>query len=891
MTGTTWQWDALLADGSAVHVRPITPADANRLVAFHDSLSPETVHYRFFSPHPHLSQQEVVRFTEVDHVDRDALLALRGDDIVGVARYDRLPDSDEAEVAFVVADAYQGQGVGSLLLEDLAAVARTRGVAVFVAETLADNRRMLEVFRQAGFPTLRNLDHEVVRVSFPIAPVAEARAVADRREHSAEARSISRLLAPRSVAVVGASRRPGSVGNAALANVLAGGFTGPVYPVNPTAAEVEGLAAFASVAEIPNPVDLAVIAVPAVGVLDVVEDCGAKGVHGLVVLSAGFAETGVAGVERQRRLVERARAWGMRVVGPNCIGVVNTDPLVSLDATFAAVRPRPGNVGFLSQSGALGIAVLDAAARRRLGVSSFVSVGNKADVSGNDLLQYWEDDPRTDVVLLYLESFGNPRKFARLARRISRQKPVVAVKSGRTTVGSRAARSHTAALASPDTAVDALFRQAGVVRVDTLPQLLDVGTVLSSQPPPAGRRLAIVGNSGGPAILAADACEGLGLDVPELTAATQEILGRIGGPGAAVANPVDLLAGVDAPRLGAAITAVLDDTTVDAVLVVFTPTRLVTAVEAVAAIEAAAAGATKPVAATVLTAEPGVEGTVPVFGSPEEAVTALARAADYAAFRDRPDPAPVAFDDLDSAAAHAVVRGALATRPDGDWLDPPAVATLLRAFGIPVLETVAVGSGEEAAQVASRVGLPVVLKAAGPDIVHKSDVGGVRLGLTDAEAVRSAYDAMRQAIGPAMTDAVVQPMAKRGVEVIVGVVDDPSFGPLVMFGLGGTAAELLADRAFRILPMGHAEVGELVRSIRTAPLLFGYRGAPPADVDALEEVLLRVAALAEQVPELAEMDLNPVVVSTEGVQVVDARARVRPVAPPEPAVRRLRPPS
>lgn len=880
-----WEWDALLADGSPVHVRPIGPDDADRLVAFHGRLSPQTVHYRWFTAHPQLSEHEVERFTHVDHVDREALIALRGDDIVAVARYERLPGSDDAEVAFVVADAFQGRGVGSLLLEDLAAVARTRGIARFVAETLPDNRRMLDVFRQAGFPTVRELEDGVVHVTFPIASDGDVQAVSDRREHSAEARSVARLLSPRSVAVIGASRRPGSVGHAVFTNLLHGGFQGPVYPVNPTASHVASVSAYPSIAAVPGLVDLAVIAVPPDAVLEVVESCALKGVHGLVIVSAGFAEAGPEGAARQREIVERARAWGMRVVGPNCIGIVNTDPTVSLDATFAAQRAVPGNIGFLSQSGALGIAVLAAAEQRGLGLSSFVSVGNKGDVSGNDLLQFWEDDPRTDVVLLYLESFGNPRKFARLARRVSRRKPIVAVKSGRTATGSRAARSHTAALATPDAAVDALFRQAGVVRVDTLPELLDVGAVLASQPLPAGARVAIVGNSGGPAILAADACEADGLQVPELAPETQARLRDAGGPNAAVVNPVDLLAGMDAAALHSGVAAVLADASADAVVVVFTPTRLLSATDALGAVEAAAAGAGKPVVVTLLAGDRGGSRAVPVFASPEEAVRALAGAVEYASFRERPDPVPPVLDHVDVVAAREIV----ARTPEG-WLEPDDVVALLRAFGIPALETVHVSSADEAVAAADRVGYPVALKTAGETILHKSDVGGVRLALPGADAVRAGYEAMHEAIGEAMTGGVVQPMVAGGVETIVGVVQDQSFGPLVMFGIGGTAAELLADRAFRILPLGRAEAGELVRSIRAAPLLFGYRGAPPADVAALEDLLVRVGALAEQMPELVEMDLNPVVVGERGAVVVDARARLAPIAVVPPAPRRLRPP-
>ncbi|HET9443935.1 MAG TPA: GNAT family N-acetyltransferase [Acidimicrobiales bacterium] len=891
-----WHSDVVLADGGTVHVRPIQPTDAPGLIAFHSRLSAEAVYHRFFAYKPALSEEEARWFTTVDHVDRVAFVAELRDELLAVARYDRLPESPhDAEVAFVVGDRHQGRGIGTVLLEHLAAAAREHGITRFVAETLADNARMLEVFRRAGFDERTHMADGVVTVELTIEPTDRTFAAIEEREHRAEALSVARLLTPRSVAVIGASRKPDTIGHQVLRNLLAGGFVGPVYPVNPGAPHVASVKAYPSVLDIPDDVDLAVVAVPSGAVTEVVRQCGEKGVVGLVVLSAGFGEVGTAGAEAQVALREQARRNGMRMVGPNCIGVANT--AVGLNATFSPFAPTPGRIAMQSQSGALGIAILERSARIGIGVSSFVSVGNKADVSGNDLLQYWEDDPGTDVVLLYLESFGNPRKFSRVARRVSRRKPIVAVKSGRSAAGVRAASSHTAAMASPDVAVDALFRQAGVIRVDTLDELFDMAVVLSSQPLPAGRRVAIVGNSGGPGILATDACDGAGLTVPELTPATQAALRKVIDPNGAVGNPVDLVAGATPAAYEEALRLVLADGAVDAVIAINTATFAAPPAEVAAVLRRVAAGARKPLVGSFLAwpelspllrpAGPD-EAAVPAFSSPEPAARALARAAAYSEWRHRPPGSIPVLAGFDRPRAQQVVDAFLAEHPDGGWLPPDRITELLGAIGVPVLETVTVASADEAAAEAARLGFPVALKAAGAQVVHKSDVGGVRLDLESAEEVVEAYGEMAVRVGPSMTGAVLQRMANPGVETIVGVVLDPLFGPLVMFGMGGVATELLRDRAFRILPLTDVDAAELVRSLRASPLLFGYRGAAPVDVAALEEVLERVARLAAVVDEVAELDLNPVIVSPAGVDIVDARVRVAPAGPaPDDHLRRL----
>jgi acetyl coenzyme A synthetase (ADP forming)-like protein len=889
--------DAVLSNGSTVRIRPITSADADGLVRFHDGLSRDSVYRRFFSFRPHLSEREVHRFTNVDGVDRMAFVATRQDAILGVGRFDRSADSDdfeEAEVAFVVDDAYQGCGVATLLLDHLAAYARGCGIHRFVADTLPGNTQMLNVFQHAGFEEVHRLDRGVVHVVMEIDPSPSALQAAEARSKVAAVRSVELILRPRSVAVIGAGRSRGGIGHEILRNILVSGFQGPVYPVHPTARSVASVRAYPNVLVIPDEVDLAVVAVPSSDVPEVLVDCATRGIRGAVIISAGFAETGAAGKEAQNLIVEQARRGGIRVVGPNCLGIINTAADVSLNASFAPVTPRPGRVAFSSQSGGLGIAVLEEAERRRIGLSSFVSVGNKCDISGNDLLQYWHQDPSTDVILLYLESFGNALRFARIAREVSRDKPIVAVKAGRSPAGTRAASSHTAALASPDVAVDALFRQAGVIRVDDLAEMFDTAQILASQPLPKGRRVAIVGNSGGPGILAADACEASGLLVPELSASTQENLRSFLAGAASVHNPVDMVASATAADYQKALEVILADQGINAVLAVFVPPVVTKADDVAVAVALAASSSGKTCVANFLgmddpPAELSTEeGTVPAFTFPEPAIRALARTCFYGEWRSRPAGVELPVDASRMKQGKAVVSAALQDRPSGGWLDQSEVERLLAAYEIDVAPSRTVTSAAAAARAAAEIGFPVALKGVGPNLVHKSDVGAVSLAVGSVQDVKAAFQDMKKRVGRIMTGAVVQKMVS-GVETVVGVTQDPSFGPLVMFGSGGTAVELLKDQAFRTLPLTDLDAAELVRSTRGSPLLFGYRGAPEVDVAALEQLLLHVGRMAEELTEVVEMDLNPVMATPDGATVVDARIRVEPVAQGRDAIlRRMR---
>lgn len=851
MTTVEQPVDVLLSDGTTVQLRPIRPSDGPGIVAMHSRFSERTRYLRYFSPYPRIPERDLHRFVNVDHRDREAFVVLAGDRIVAVGRYERLgPDAPEAEVAFVVEDAYQGRGIGSVLLEHLADAAGRTGIANFVAEVLPANGAMLRVFADFGYQLQRQFADGVVHLTFPIAPTDATLEVQRGREHRTEARSIARLLAPRGVAVYGASATGQGVGAAVLGHLRDGGYTGPVVPVHPSAATVAGLPAYPSAADAGVPVDLAVVAVPPETAREAVDDAAAAGAHALVVISAGFAEAGPDGAAAQRALVRAAHAAGMRVVGPNCLGVANTDPTVRLNATLAPRLPMPGRVGIFSQSGAFGVALLAEADRRGLGLSSFVSAGNRADVSGNDLLQYWQDDPGTDVIMLYLETFGNPRKFARLARRIGRDKPVVALASPARPPGLGDS------VGPDEVAVGALFAHSGVIRVDTVAELLDVGVLLANQPLPAGPRVGVVGNSSALTGLAATACAAQGLTV-------------------ARGYPRDVGPRAGAAEFAAALADTAADEGVDALVVVFAPPLpgQLTDTEAdfTAALPAALA-AGKPTVATFLVGR--APAGVPAYPSVEEAVRALARVATYADWLRRPAGLLPELPRVDRAAAHAALR------PEA--LDPVG---LLAAYGIDVVESAPVRSAGEAVDAAIRLGFPVALKAAAPGLRHRLDLGAVRLDLPDAATVHRAYAEMSAVFG---AEVLVQPMVPPGVACVVELVEDPAFGPVVGFGLGGVATELLGDRAWRAVPLTDLDAAELVDEPRAAPLLRGHRGAAPVDRAALADLLLRVGRLADEQPRVRALTLNPVLARPDGISVLHATVRIgSAVARPDTGPRRL----
>jgi acetate---CoA ligase (ADP-forming) len=888
--------DVVLRDGSTVRVRAVLPDDREALELFLRELSDESRLFRFFTAIKDMSWA-AQRFVDVDYHDRHSLVALRGDagKIVGHGYY-ALEKPAQAEVALAVADSVQGMGLGTILLGHLAAAASAAGITTFTAEVMPENHRMLTVFRESGFPVSVRSSAGVLDVTFPTQLSEEARERFERREQMSAVAAMKRFFEPRSIAVIGASRHRGTIGGEVFHNLLASGFPGPVYPVSPHPV-VQSVAAYADVRHVAGPVDLAVVVVPARDVVDAARACAEKGVGALVVISSGFAEADQEGRGRQSELLEVCRQSGMRIVGPNCMGILSTTPGRSLNATFAPGAPPAGRIGFMSQSGALGLAVIDHARTVGLGLSSFVSVGNKADISGNDLLEYWESDPETDLVLLYLESFGNPRRFSRVARRVGRTKPILAVKSGRTTAGARATSSHTGTmLATSDVTIDALFTQSGVIRADTLGELFDVASLLASQGPPAGRRVGIVTNAGGLGIMCADACGSCGLEVPELSAETRTTLGGFLPPEASTANPIDMIASAGAGDYERAMRAVAESGQVDALIVIFIPPLATPPSEIVAAMERAAASlkGRVPVLGVFIGGQVSATGPdgarVPVYAFPEDAARALARAARWAEWRGRTEEPVWQAPDARADEARALVAAALGR--NADWLLPDDVGKLLNCYGIGLVESRLAATPAEVAGAAASLGGPVALKAYGPGLLHKTEAGAITLSLQDPRAAKAATRAMAarlRAAGLEPEGFLVQRMASEGVEMIVGLVQDPQFGPVIACGAGGTAVELLRDVSVRLTPLTESQADAMIRRLATFPLLNGYRGRPKADVGALRDLVLRLSALAEDLPEVVEVDFNPVIVGPSGASVVDARIRLEARDPRPPEESRPRP--
>ncbi|MFL3869138.1 GNAT family N-acetyltransferase [Streptomyces griseobrunneus] len=946
-----WEADVVLRDGGTARIRPITTDDAERLVSFYEQVSDESKYYRFFAPYPRLSDRDVHRFTHHDYVDRVGLAVTIGGEFIGTVRYDRINEqgrpasapADEAEVAFLVQDAHQGRGVASALLEHIAAVARERGIRRFAAEVLPANTKMIKVFRDAGYTQQRSFEDGSVHLTLDLEPTEKSLAVQRGREQRAEARSVQRLLAPGSVAVIGTGRTHGGVGRTVLRNLLAAGFTGRTYAVNRAFDEstttLDGVPAHRSLGEIDERVDLAVIAVPAHRVPEAVADCGEHGVQGLVVLSAGYAERGSAGRELQRELVRQARSYGMRIIGPNAFGIINTAESVRLNASLAPESPARGRIGLFTQSGAIGIALLSGLHRRGAGLSSFISAGNRADVSGNDFLQYSFEDPDTDVALLYLESLGNPRKFTRLARRTAAMKPVVVVKGARHS-GTNPPGHAVPVSRIPDATVSALMRQAGVIRVDTVTEMVDAGLLLADQPLPAGPRVAILGNSESLGLLTYDAClaEGLRPRPPvDLTTAAspqgfRDALAEALADGTCDAVIVTAIPWVgengnaetgDGEVLAAALRGAAAGGPAKPVAVVHVeigglaealaaasstaaprtrPTTLAGRPAATASGASATTGTTSaptttapaptttdttaPTGTTAPTPEPAAPGRIPAYPAAERAVRAMAEAVKYAQWRRQaatPGKVPEFLDDtIDEPGTAALIDTLLGTAPDprGRPLTHDEAGELLGRYGIPVRPTLPAPDPEAAVAAAARLGYPVALKTTAPHLRHRADLGGVRLDLTDEEALRRAYGELTDLLGkPAELLPVVQAMAPRGVDTVVRASIDAAAGAILSFGLAGAPSELLGDTAHRLVPATDRDAAELIRSIKAAPVLFGWRGSAPVDTPALEELLLRLSRLVDDHPEVVSVALEPVVVAPQGITVLGASVRLAPPPP------------
>lgn len=886
--------DVVLRDGSTARIRPARPEDAAMVEDFLIGLSPESIQLRFWTASIDVSDV-AAKATHLDYSDHLTLLALSGSKMIGGAQYQRL-DPTRAEVSVSVADDMQGMGLGSILIAQLAEAADENGIPTLVADVLPENHRMIKVFRDSGFePSIRARPGSI-EVEFATSITEAARGHIEAREAQAAINALRHFLSPESVAVIGASRNRSSIGGRLFHNLLEASFSGSLFPVNPKSPSVQGVPAYKSILDVPGEVDLAFIVVSADLVGTVARECSTKGVHSLVVISSGFAEIGGQGPAQQEELVQICRENGMRLIGPNCMGILNTHPDVNLNGTFGAALPPVGHIGFMTQSGALGLAVMEYSAALNLGLSSFVSVGNKADISGNDMLAYWEDDENTDVILLYLESVGNPQRFARLTRRIAPKKPIIVVKSGRSKAGKRAVASHTGSLvAASEITVDALFKQSGVIRTDTLEEMFDVATLLAHQPAPAGDSVAIITNAGGLGIMCADACEANGLQVLPLADETVAELESFLPAEASAANPVDMIASAAPEDYARTIDLVSRDPNIDALIVLYIVIDDSRAREIAACIKEGiqAVGRRVPVLTAFMSARglpPELQGDdvqVPSYRFPEQAAIALAKAAAYGKWRNRPPGEIPEFSEIRRDEATSIIASAL--REGEGWLSPEHVEQLFSCYGLPIAPVRRAATPEEAGAFADELAGPVALKAIGPKILHKTEVGAVQLDLSGSADVTGAARRMQQAIeaqGMELEGFVVQSMIADGVEMLVGVFHDRLFGPVVACGAGGTAVELVKDVSVRISPLTDLDASEMVRSLATFPLLDGYRGASKADVGALEDMLLRVSTLVENHPEVAEMDCNPVMVLEHEAVIVDARLRVEAAPPARPLASR-----
>ncbi|MEV0414905.1 GNAT family N-acetyltransferase [Streptomyces sp. NPDC050448] len=884
----------LLADGTTVCMRPVTPADHDQLQGLYEEMSPESLRMRFFSVSRRSGTLAADRACAPARPGYRALLAETQGRVIGIAEYDMEGENHEAEISVAVCDGLHHRGVGTLLVEHLVSTARADGITAFTADALSENREVLQLFADLGLRTARRFEGPEVRCTIRLDEDDTTYLTAvEARGRTADVASLEPLLRPNVVAVVGAGRKPGSVGRAILHHLKAGGYTHRVFAVNPSVNHILGVPSSPSVSALPKTPDLAVVAIPAAAVPATAEECGKAGVRALLVITAGLDS------EQAQALLATCRTHGMRLVGPNCLGISNTEPGLCLDATFAAGHPRPGTAGVAVQSGGVGIALLDGLSRLGIGVSSFASLGDKYDVSGNDMLQWWESDGRTELALLHLESFGSPRAFARTARRVTRRMPVLAVDAGRTDASRRAAASYTAAAATRTMTRQALFTQAGITATRSVGELLETAALMHSQPLPAGSRVAIVTNAGGAGVLAADACAEAGLVLPPLTPEVVDDLFAVLPQGAAVGNPVDATAAVTEEQLADCLDRLMRHPGIDAVLVALVPTAVAAATgdDLVRALTGAPGHRAKPIAAVRLEQDlpvrllPATGGTIPSYAEPQAAARALSHAARRAAWLARPAGTVPDLDGIDTARAQEAVETFLTQHPDGGWLDPRTCADLLACYGIPQIPWAWAETEDDAVLAAKRLRGPdgrVVMKAHWPGLVHKSEQRAVHLDLQGDAQVRAAFRDFETRFAGLLTGVVVQPLAPRGTELFAGVVQDEVFGPLVLFGLGGTATEVLGDHAARLAPLTDHDVHDLITTPRCAPLLFGAHGSRPADLEGLEQLLLRLSRMAADLPQLAEVDFNPVLATAEGVSMLDARVRLVPRSAQDPYLRRLR---
>lgn len=889
-----------LKDGSMLHLRAIGGEDADKLLAFFYRLSSRSVYLRFHQAMTNVSKEEAGYYTTVDYDNTFAVVAILGEGadekIIGVGRYWRLPAPNKAEIAFVVEDSHQKKGIGTHILELLAVAAKEDGINTFEIEMLYENTEVVEVLSQSGFEQRGAIEGERSRRGiYSIIPTSVTESKSAEREKRSSIASIDRFMKPRSIAVVGASNKPG-IGNAFVKNLIASDYNGIIYPINSRVEVVSSIKTYPSIMDVPGDVDLAIIVVAAEKAQPLVEECARKGVKGLIVITAGFSEMGGEGVEREKKLLNTARAYGMRIIGPNCLGILNTNPAISMNATFAPVFPLHGKIAIGTQSGALGGAILFYCSMIGMGLSNFVSIGNRADVSANELMQYWTEDTDTEIILLYLESFGDPRRFARIAREVTMIKPVLAVKGGRSSAGARAAASHTGAMMSDDIASDALFRQTGIIRCNTLEELFNTATLLANQPLPKGNKIAVLTNGGGAGIMAADALSARGFQFPVLSEKTRDELKTFLPPKASCLNPVDTTAEVSTDQYKRTLRLLLEED-IDAVIVVYIPPmpvmlELMTRAIRELAPEFRAKGIT--LIASFLGVEQGKsiigspkEGYIPVYTFPESSAFALAKAYEYHSYLQQPTGKIPEYDDINKNAALTIIKKALERNPSAPvWLDSDEISDLFSAYGIRFASSRIALSAQEAVEAAERIGYPVAVKLFSPTITHKTDVGGVMLNLKSAKEVIDAFNQISKNIekisrSSEMKGVTVQKMLSGGVELIVGVTQDKNFGPLIMFGLGGVYAELFKDVNFRIHPLTDVDAQAMINDFRAHKILEGWRGAPASDIEAIKDLLLRISAMIEDIPEIQEMDLNPIMAMEAGRGCFAADARISVAQTPE----------
>ncbi len=861
---------ALRADGRLVTIRAATGRDRAALHALDTAVSDRSIRFRYFTVSRNVADRYSDSIADAPQTERrESFVAEIDGDVVGLAALEEV-SPDCAEIAVLIADSVQHEGIGTLLVEALVVAAHARRLERLCADVLTDNTLMLDLLRGLGLPMTHTYEDGVMHVLVDLEADIDLAARVTERERRSEVASLRHVLAPTSVVVIGIGSRENSVGRAVLRNLIGAGYTGDLAVVHPRHDEILGLRTVASPQQLLGPPDLAVVAVPSSQVLGVVEELGRCAAKAVLLLTSGFGESGQAGVAAQRELLGVVRRYGMRLVGPNCLGVINNDPTVRLNATFAAMPSSPGGLALGSQSGAVGIAVAHAAAARGLGLSQFVSIGNKVDVSGNDLLLAWSDDPTVRVIGLYLESVGNPRKFARIARDVTRRKPVLALKSGRGAVAQRAGQSHTAAAAATDPVVNALFAQAGVQRVDTMSHLLDAACVLDQAPLPADNRIVIVGNSGGPEILATDAAEASGLRVPELSTSLQEKLRALVPTAASLSNPVDLGAAVQPDEIARVLTTLGGCLEIDSIVTVFTETLAASPDEVRDAVRQACVSVQLPIVATEVGTSarsvqvPGSSRVIPMFGYPEDAVRALGVAAAAARAMTRESTRPPKPAGLSLSRIRELVTTEL--RSGSRWLEPDAVARLLAACGLTIAEQRVASGRAEVLHAARELGYPVVIKRAAG--IHKSDTNGV---VVDVRNEMEARRALRQLGEPTV---LVQRMYRGGLELIVGAIQDPRFGPVVMVGPGGVLVNLTGEHNLGLTPLDTATLDGLLGTATMTRLMAGYRNLPAVSHDAVADVVTRVAWLVEHFPEIAELDINPLVCAGDRLVAVDAKIRI-----------------